>query len=540
MTSGHPLLMAAATEAVSQWQYKPTLVDGKAVEVVTEVEVVFSLKADATKEDVKEPRVRLLSPPREELTNYVEPEYPLELLVNGTRGTLRMEVTLGEDGKVVGVSHKSGPHEFMEESTKAVQQWVFAANEAREKDKPLVVALVFEAPAPDAVRKMIAESATAAFEKDPSNPEPLYRLALVAKAKKEYVVSATLLRRVLSMDGSHKARHDLIGLLQQNLHDPEALVSELRTASNLSPDRGYLRAELAQVLLKLNDLDGAIAELEILVRSGEEGNNGCSELAIALYRKKGPAAATDVERLAGQCSDGASNFHTMLGMALMSKGRFRLAQAHYEAALRASPNQPDVVAQMSQIRVMREGAACVQQKISAEMREKNRIGAMVTMAWTEYILTEDVGRALAKLRAVAGNEDVPAPIYAAVGYVLSELGGWDMAIAELQKIVAARPNANGARVALASVLLQRGRIDEALAHARTVLAENPKDPAAGILAASALLAQGKVDETEGSPVHADDGHAIAVDRADVDRSAGRLRHRSAACPPPLREVAGVE
>jgi len=39
--SGHPLLVPAALEAVKQWVYKPTLLNGQPVEVVTQVEVPF-------------------------------------------------------------------------------------------------------------------------------------------------------------------------------------------------------------------------------------------------------------------------------------------------------------------------------------------------------------------------------------------------------------------------------------------------------------------------------------------------------------------
>lgn len=43
LISGHPLLVAAAQEAVKQYVYKPTLLNGKPVEVITAVEVGFSL-----------------------------------------------------------------------------------------------------------------------------------------------------------------------------------------------------------------------------------------------------------------------------------------------------------------------------------------------------------------------------------------------------------------------------------------------------------------------------------------------------------------
>ena len=43
IASGHPLLVPAAMEAVKQWVYQPTLLNGQAVEVVTQIEVNFTL-----------------------------------------------------------------------------------------------------------------------------------------------------------------------------------------------------------------------------------------------------------------------------------------------------------------------------------------------------------------------------------------------------------------------------------------------------------------------------------------------------------------
>jgi protein TonB len=41
--SGHPLLVPAALEAVRQWVYKPTLLNGNPVEVVTVIDINFTL-----------------------------------------------------------------------------------------------------------------------------------------------------------------------------------------------------------------------------------------------------------------------------------------------------------------------------------------------------------------------------------------------------------------------------------------------------------------------------------------------------------------
>ena len=43
VVSGHPLLVQAAVDAVKQWKYQPTLLNGDPVEVDTTVDVMFVL-----------------------------------------------------------------------------------------------------------------------------------------------------------------------------------------------------------------------------------------------------------------------------------------------------------------------------------------------------------------------------------------------------------------------------------------------------------------------------------------------------------------
>lgn len=43
LVSGHPMLARAALNAVQQWIYKPTLLNGNPVEVIAPIEVNFTL-----------------------------------------------------------------------------------------------------------------------------------------------------------------------------------------------------------------------------------------------------------------------------------------------------------------------------------------------------------------------------------------------------------------------------------------------------------------------------------------------------------------
>lgn len=50
LLSGHPMLTAAAIEAVSQWKYRPTRLNGQEVEVITLIDVNFNLTVIDEKE----------------------------------------------------------------------------------------------------------------------------------------------------------------------------------------------------------------------------------------------------------------------------------------------------------------------------------------------------------------------------------------------------------------------------------------------------------------------------------------------------------
>lgn len=58
LVSGHPMLAPAAIEAVRQWRYKPTRLNGIEVEVATSIEVKFALVAPPEEEGKKKKKRR--------------------------------------------------------------------------------------------------------------------------------------------------------------------------------------------------------------------------------------------------------------------------------------------------------------------------------------------------------------------------------------------------------------------------------------------------------------------------------------------------
>jgi protein TonB len=91
-----PLLDSAAADAVRQWVYEPTVVNGARVPVIISVAVEFKLTAPQP--------IRVggeIKPPTQ--TKRVTPPYPTEAQAAGVQGIVIMEATIGADGKVTDV-----------------------------------------------------------------------------------------------------------------------------------------------------------------------------------------------------------------------------------------------------------------------------------------------------------------------------------------------------------------------------------------------------------------------------------------------------
>jgi TonB family protein len=96
VTRSIPMLDSAAADAVRQWVYEPTVVNGVRVPVIISVAVEFKLTAPQP--------IRVggeIKPPTQ--TKRVTPPYPPEAQAAGVQGIVIMEATIDADGKVTDV-----------------------------------------------------------------------------------------------------------------------------------------------------------------------------------------------------------------------------------------------------------------------------------------------------------------------------------------------------------------------------------------------------------------------------------------------------
>jgi TonB family protein len=139
--SGHPLLIPAAQEAVKQWVYQPTLINGRAVEVDTIVDVNFTLTVPESRLSetlAAAPPVASTSPPgaperirvggnvqARKLVKQVPPVYPPLARQARIQGVVRFTVIIGTDGHVENMQLVSGHPLLIPAAQEAVKQWVY-------------------------------------------------------------------------------------------------------------------------------------------------------------------------------------------------------------------------------------------------------------------------------------------------------------------------------------------------------------------------------------------------------------------------------
>ncbi len=143
---GQPLLDQAALEAVNQWQFEPTLLNGVAVPVIMTLTVNFRLDqgpAGGVQAELMVPPPPPPPPPLLKLVfgqapvrvggnikppkkiKDVRPNYPADALAAGVQGVVILQATIDQFGNVASAGVLHGPPMLTEAAVEAVNQWQF-------------------------------------------------------------------------------------------------------------------------------------------------------------------------------------------------------------------------------------------------------------------------------------------------------------------------------------------------------------------------------------------------------------------------------
>ena len=171
--SGHPILVEAAIEAVKQWRYSPTLLNGEPVPTKATVTCIFGMKdtpaerqtigikplveatarlRPSTVVEVTSDRQAAAAPPpaqeqavglpikaplrepirvgsmvqESKLIHRVEPVYPEQAKSIGLQGIVKLKITVNEEGFVYELEVEQGHPILVEAAIEAVKQWQYS------------------------------------------------------------------------------------------------------------------------------------------------------------------------------------------------------------------------------------------------------------------------------------------------------------------------------------------------------------------------------------------------------------------------------
>ncbi len=217
--SGHPLLVQSAMDAVRQWRYRPTLLNGDPVEVDTTIDVIYSLNEDKSQDAPK------LMP----LVPSIDPQLRADILE--MMKTAHMQQTSQEAGKAI--FEKLRPQLFTnikDETLRAKVADSFLAKLLHSFDE-----------------EEFREGVVTAYAKyfDDSEIKELAKFYQTPAGQKFNKVAGNLTADLMEL-GQTVARHDLPNIFQQLCKEfPEELGGQLPGCpvspdkkSELTPDNG--------------------------------------------------------------------------------------------------------------------------------------------------------------------------------------------------------------------------------------------------------------------------------------------------------------
>ncbi len=152
LISGHPLLVDAARDAVKQWLYNPTLLNGEPVEVKTELSVNFSLNAAGSAPQAGAGAPTAPSPQgayrigggvsAPTVISKTEPQYSEEARKARLQGTVLIALVVGEDGEPRNVRVlKSLGLGLDEKAMETVRTWRFAPGQKEGAPVPVLATI---------------------------------------------------------------------------------------------------------------------------------------------------------------------------------------------------------------------------------------------------------------------------------------------------------------------------------------------------------------------------------------------------------------
>lgn len=398
--SGHPLLVQSALDAVVKWRYRTTRLNGQPVEVVTTIDVLYTLGDGSPTTGIPQQALSIQQPPfdRLELLAFIagqfsEPHASHQVRQRGADFTpdavfLSAVRSLGTTSLLLNAVSNlkpriAGTPSPQRDAAYAILLSVF--DDLRKQQLASAGAGYQQALrlAPDSATLHLAYAVNLLLVKDyaraesearrsiqlwPDDAEAHSTLATALAGQNRDAEAVPEAREALRLFPKHKAALvEFCFSLTRSRQYKEAILA-LREAIPRTPQMPLLHKHLGDSLLHTGDIDGAIEELATFLKSEPNDAEG----------------------------------HYVLGVALREKGRQNEAQAQFGEAAGIEPSNPlyDAVAHPgSKVRVSTDAAVPRPDdgSVSANVYTNRFFGFSFEFPQGWTVVKEDAAKAIAKL-----------------------------------------------------------------------------------------------------------------------------------------------
>ncbi len=299
------------------------------------------------------------------------------------------------------------------------------------------------------------------------------------------------------LSGSERGRYQtaLARMLLEdgNLVGAQRLVDTVLEADPNQTDALKMRAAW---LIEGDDTDRAIQNLRTVLDDDPEDTVALTLMAQAYARSGNRELAREFLSLAMQASGGAPQETLRYANVLFEEERYLLAEEALIAALRLTPNQPDILTALGRVYLQLSDWRRAED-VERMLRALNTEATLATadrLRAAVLVGRGQVTQAMEMLETAAADNRSDVSAQAAVVQGRLTTGDPEGALAYAESLVADAPDNLGFRLLLATVHVARGQMAEAEAEFRAVTEADPQIQPAWLGLISAQNAQDRRDE----------------------------------------------
>jgi TonB family protein len=299
--SGHPLLVQSALDTVAQWKYQPTLLNGEPVEVLTEIDVNFTLSEGPGR---GQPGAEGSAPP---VTQGPAQEQP-------TRDTAAAEQ--GQPEQALAEAYEARPLDAVNADPHSN-----LSDELRRKG--------------DLEGALLEARQTAQLK--PNDAVAHRALGSALRAKGDVDGAITEYRKALSLNPDYAQAHEGLGNALQQKHDLNGAILEYLEALRLKPDGASAHQGLGHALRAKGDLDKAIVQFRAAMQLAPDNPNAHHSLGLALYDQRNFSEAVSEFRDAVTLDPKHRWVWNNLGRAYLALGQLDSAVDAFDKQIEVNP-----------------------------------------------------------------------------------------------------------------------------------------------------------------------------------------------------------